>query len=526
MAGSTEAEEFWGIQYATALPPEGPVRRRGALVAGSGVTLAVLAGAASLTYGALAGGGPQPESRVPGDALVYAAVDLDPPAGEKVDLLRLASRFPDVDTSGEDLRRVLLRPALAAGGGDYDRDVAPWLGDRAGVALLPPQPGAVEPEGLLVLRSTDDAAAEEGLRRLREASAAELGWVVRDGWVLVARTQAAAESAAAAADRAPLEGDTEYAGDVARLDDDRVLTVWADLVEVARLGQSAQTPPVDPAAVDPAAPGLEAGLAAGGLEQLGLPPGGLALGRPEDAGRLALGAGAGPDAFEVEMRSIASAAAVPTARGDLLESAGQVPDDSTAVLAVAGHGELVGSEWERLRQDPAAAPWLDLVRDGAAGLGFALPEDLGTLLGQEAVLAVGPVGQGTPAVGLRTSGDAARVQELFARVADSLAGHGIQPAPTKRDTPDGAVLATTPLLADRLAARDGHLGDSERYQAAVPEVDDPYALGYVDLAGIIDGLAATEPEPVPAGLAPLESVGFAAHTDDGDQVARLRLGLR
>lgn len=423
----------------------------------------------------------------------------------------------------------------------YDRDVAPWLGDRAGVALLPPQPGAVQPEGLLVLRSTDDAAAEEGLRRVREASGAELGWVVRDGWALVARTQAAAESAAAAADRAPLGEDTEYAGDVARLDDDRVLTVWADLVEVARLGQSAQTAAadpaavdpaavgpaaVDPAAVDPAAPGLAAGLAAGGLEQLGLPPGGLALGRPEDAGRFALGAGAGPDAFEVEMRSIASAAAVPTARGDLVESAGQVPDDSSAVLAVAGHGELIGPEWERLRQDPAAAPWLDLARDGAAGLGFALPEDLGTLLGQEAVLAVGPVGQGTPAVGLRTSGHAARVQELFGRVADSLAGHGIQPAPMRRDTPDGAVLASTPLLADRLAARDGSLGDSERYQAAVPEVDDPYALGYVDLAGIIDGLAATEPEPVPAGLAPLESLGFAAHTDDGDQVARLRVGLR
>jgi hypothetical protein len=432
---------------------------------------------------------------------------------------------------------VLLRPALAAGGGDYDRDVAPWLGDRAGVALLPPQPGAAEPEGLLVLRSNDDAAAEEGLRRIQEASGAELGWVVRDGWALVAATQAAAESAAAAADRAPLEEDAGYAGDVARLDDDRVLTVWADLVEVTRLGQSAMATaaaaPPDPTAVDSAPPdptavdlALTAGLVSGGLDQMGLPPGGLVLGRPEDAGRFVLGAGAGPDAFEVEMRSIGSAAAVPTARADLLESAGQVPDDSAAVLAFAGYGELVGPEWERLRQDPAAASGLDMVRDGAAGLGFALPEDLGTLLGQEAVLAVGPVGQGTPAVGLRTAGEAARVQELFGRAVDALAGQGVQPAPTRRDTADAAVLATTPLLADRLAARDGSLGEAERFRAAVPEVDDPVALGYVDLAGIIDGLAATEPEPVPAGLAPLDSFGFAGHVDDGDQVLRFRLVVR
>ncbi|MDP9407604.1 MAG: hypothetical protein M3P95_07025, partial [Actinomycetota bacterium] len=120
MSSTGGAAEFWGIEYATVLPPGPPRWRRGVLAAVGGLGLVTALGAGSVAYAALSGGGPQPESQVPARVLAYAEVDLDPPAGEKVDLLRLVSRFPRVDGTGDDLRAALLRSPLAAAGADYD----------------------------------------------------------------------------------------------------------------------------------------------------------------------------------------------------------------------------------------------------------------------------------------------------------------------------------------------------------------------------------------------------------------------
>lgn len=343
--------------------------------------------------------------------------------------------------------------------------------------------------------------------------------MVREGWVLVAPTQPEAEALAASAQTASLEGDATYRGDVDRLEGDQVVTVWADLEEVTRLAQqqapghlAALDPAADPqAAPDPAAAGLVAG--------------GAALGRPEDAGRLVLGAGAGPDRFEVEIRSVGSRRPVPTPTGDLPALVGAVPDDSVAVAGFSGYGPLMASEWERARQDPTAAYWLDTVRDGVAELGFALPGDLATLLGRDTVVAVGPVGEAMPSVGVRTVGEPVPVRDLYTRISDALAGQAAAPGLVRRDTQDGAVLATTEGLADSLAAADGHLADDERFRTAVPEVDDPWAVAYVDLATLLDGLATAWGEPVPESVRPLESIGMTAHTDGEDVVLRLRVGV-
>jgi hypothetical protein len=98
----------------------------------------------------------------------WPTIDLDPSAGQKLAVLRLAQRFPSTsdDVSDADAVRDELLQELFADDPDidYERDVAPWVGDRAAVALVPV--AGEDPQPLVVLAHTDRAAAEAGLRRI------------------------------------------------------------------------------------------------------------------------------------------------------------------------------------------------------------------------------------------------------------------------------------------------------------------------------------------------------------------------
>jgi len=64
------------------------------LVVGVGVLVLALVG--GITYGlrALSRGGAQPEDALPAGAFAFAEIDLDPPAGQKLDAFRFLRRFP------------------------------------------------------------------------------------------------------------------------------------------------------------------------------------------------------------------------------------------------------------------------------------------------------------------------------------------------------------------------------------------------------------------------------------------------
>ena len=77
---------------------DGPSRRRltrGRIVVGAAAaSVLAIAGGAYVAYGALSGGGAQPETVVPAAAAAYAEVDLDPAASQKVAAFRFLHRFP------------------------------------------------------------------------------------------------------------------------------------------------------------------------------------------------------------------------------------------------------------------------------------------------------------------------------------------------------------------------------------------------------------------------------------------------
>jgi hypothetical protein len=200
-------------------------------------------GAAS-GVGASLGGG-SPEWLVPADAVAFAQVDLDPSAGQKVEALRFLARTavaPAVrdggggsgleDFSGPAVMAELVRGVLESSEAldevNFSRDVQPWLGGRAAVAFLGEDGGDIEME--IVVQVTDEERARSGLRGL--TGKVELderpGFVVRNGYAILARTQPIAEELSQDAARASLGGEAGYAEDMHGFDDG-VASAWVDL---------------------------------------------------------------------------------------------------------------------------------------------------------------------------------------------------------------------------------------------------------------------------------------------------------
>ncbi len=154
---------------------------------------------------ALFGGGGAPADRaaelVPADALLYVHASTDPGRAQDGRLLDLVGELG-----------LLADPVE-----DFERDVRPWLGDEAAVAVLP--------EGTLVLLAVGD---EAGAR----AFADRVGGSISDGFVTIGRR---------AADGRALAAFDDYQQAVEDLDDERSVDAWASRDAAELLGARATT---------------------------------------------------------------------------------------------------------------------------------------------------------------------------------------------------------------------------------------------------------------------------------------------
>ena len=134
------------------------------LIAGGLAVLAIAGIAAFL----LARGPSPPADRaarlVPADALVYVHVSTDAGRGEDERLLALLEKFPSYARLRERFENMIGQ----AGAFDFERDVRPWLGKEAGLALL--DSGGSAANVLLLLEVADEPKAQGQL--LRAAGAA------------------------------------------------------------------------------------------------------------------------------------------------------------------------------------------------------------------------------------------------------------------------------------------------------------------------------------------------------------------
>ncbi len=144
-----------------------PSRHRGRrLLAIVAVGLIVLAGsAAAAAFLLMRGSSEELLQLVPASSEVVATAYLDPSAGQKMNLLSLAHRFPALGND-QDLRRrvnTALDQALQDSGLTHE-DVLPWLGSEAAIVVdFGPNNDVVTTSALLA--SNDDDAAEAALEK-------------------------------------------------------------------------------------------------------------------------------------------------------------------------------------------------------------------------------------------------------------------------------------------------------------------------------------------------------------------------
>ncbi len=182
---------------------------------------------------------------VPRSALVYLHVSTDTGRAATSDALAVLRRFP----SFEKLQRSLVDGLRRFGRGtgvEYGRDIAPWIGEEAALALLPSASGTTAAEFVIGVRSRP--GAEGFLLRLGRPSGLVTykGMSVRlyggqaltfAGRFLIAGTLAAVRAGidAAADGREALAGSPRYVRARAGAPADRVADLWASGDGVSRV---------------------------------------------------------------------------------------------------------------------------------------------------------------------------------------------------------------------------------------------------------------------------------------------------
>ncbi|GAA4563534.1 DUF3352 domain-containing protein [Planotetraspora kaengkrachanensis] len=435
---------------------DAPAKRgRGWLIAAiSALFVLILGGGGVWAFSQLNGGGTQPQDVLPGNAIAYLRLDLDPAANQKVALLAIGRKFPGIrdSLSDDDPRKALFEaikgdsPDLAKV--DYAKDVEPWLGDRAGLAVLPPAGDGKDPDIAVAVQVKDEAAARDGIAKLGAED--EFGLAFRDGYAILAKTQAAADGYAKAA---TLAQNAEFGGDTAAVGEPGVMSFWMNLGKLAAMsGAEAQ------------------GLNASTLESIKDTRFAGALRFDDDYAELAaITRGGQPTQIDAQPVKIA-----------------ELPASTVGAVSLSGLGDGFAKQWPTIQQAAQANPdgqvFTKSLEQFQQLYGLSIPDDVVTLLGKSLTIALdqeGLDGQ-QPNVGAVLTTDPVKAQGIVTKLEGILAGSG---APLRLATKPGdgqLVVASSPEYADKLSTK-GTLGDSESFKLAVPEADKATYAMYVDL---------------------------------------------
>ena len=480
--------------------------KRGVLVAATALLVAGAGAGAVYAGTALGGGGTQPQDVLPEEAVGFVSLDLDPAAGQKIAAYRLAQKFPDSGVSAEeDFKDDLLRKLFAEQDEvDYDADIAPWLGDRAGVAFLAPDLEAPdEPVLVVAVQVTDRAKAEQGLTRLAEQSPEDepLHWAFspEEDYVLLSDDQATVDSAARS--EGNLSDNPRFVEGVEALEGDHIGFGWMDIAAVydAVPDESKQ----DVLAEQP-------DLAPQGLLVVGA--------RVEDDGVEVVGESVGVSLGDSpELRALSGGIWTQGETSGLIED---LPADSLGAVSITGLGDGLAELYRTLEDDMAAE--LESLQPALDEFGVRLPDDLPVVLGGELAVAVGGdfATDGGRVFAHVRSEDGARAADLVQRAIDS--APEVPPGLEVATVDDGYTITYDP---SGQGASSDRLGDSDLFRRTVPDAADSRVTYYADISRLVEQAgpdAFTEEER--RNVEPLKAAGYTATLDgEGNGTFRLRL---
>ena len=461
-----------------------------------GIVVVVLAAAIGAGAFLLLRGAPESVlDKVPASADVVFVAHLDPAASQKMNLFRMAEKFPGLG-SEEELRQRLndALDSVLADTGMTHADLA-WVGGEAGGYV---DVGAGTPSFAIMVATDDEAAASAAMQRMRDASHADYSTTTIDGievavpassdqpataivdGVAVIASDESAMRAVIATDTgaASIESDPVFQGVWDRMPEDNLGFVFVNVQQLLDLAN------LVPGAVE----GLQ-----GSVEQLAAAQG------------LGFAVTAGADGIALDAVTTTDPSKLTQAQRDGLaagdgpnETLALVPPDAYAVMAVQGVASgLETSVGQAAQLDPAAARMIaKLHLIGPKGLLGLLSGDLGVQVGPGSGLL--PVG-GTVLIGMN-DGEAAQAW-LDAHLLKTLGGvvPGLQSA-TKIEDYNGVKITYAGDLLSGVSFAYGVVNDTVVIGASVKSVEEAVDLAQngggivtdADYSAATDGLPGTE----------------------------------
>lgn len=458
----------------------------------------VLGGGAFAAYSWWNNEGGQPDEVLPASAVGYFRVDLNPTGQQKTALYNISKKFPELSKrigEGDDPRKSLFE-AIKSESKDlanvtYENDVEPWIGNRLGVAMLPPAEGKKEPQAAVALEITDKEKAETGFKKLF-AGEDDVKWAFSEAgdYAILSDTQDNANKFAAEGESNPLSKNKTYTDDMDAVGREGIMSFWVNTATITEVFGSG--------------------------EELK----GMGLANAQDAGRMA-----GALRFEsnyVELFGVARGVKMPfsanTAKGVKL---GELPDTTAAAISSAGLGPWIGTNWDKMLAEvnkvPDAKEQVDLfVQQAKQQFQLDIPADISTLLGDELTVALdeeglqdlvnGGIEEGKlPKVGLRSTTDAAKGKQVVDKVQQVLTSSGVPFKLGVASDDTSVVVAADQGYADKLV-KGGTLGDSEAFKAAISGSDVTGAM-YVDMDKLEKLYISEVPAEAKSWLQPIRAVG-------------------
>lgn len=437
------------------------------LIGGGALATAVAAGGIA-TAAVMSGGGAQPADVLPGNAAAYMEVDLDPAAGEKIAAVRF---FQGLDpemrerlTDGEWREWVWEQIESEYGAAediDFATDIEPWLGDRAGVAVIAPADLEDEEPVFAVALQVKDGDQALAFFDERAQTDEEFAYYLESDYLVFSESDTL-ETVRSAAAAGTLADNETFSSDLDDLGTKGIASFWADAGQLEGLGT---------AALNPAAPMIDASDGE----------------TPQVAGRMAATVRLTPDAIELHgvSRGVEGMSLPTETTAEALIT--ELPADTAAVIALENGAGMVQAAWDYYsEQNPEEVQRL---AEEASANGFTLPDDLKTILGESMVLSVGPgivdafssVGATEAAVpqlpvGYRVTTDTARLQQML---DENGVGAGVT---VVREDNGTLTVGTDQAYVAGLAEGTGDtLGSADLFTTALPGADDAQAIFYVDV---------------------------------------------
>lgn len=514
-------------------------RKRGVVIAGAAAGLLVVGGVAALAGSQmLGGGGTQPESVLPGDAIFFSKVDLDPGVAQKVGAFRLMDKVPQAKSALQsgDPKKAFVEWAKTTDPDlsdiDYATDIEPWLGDRAGIALLEPQGSATEPVVVMALAVKDEAKAREGIATLEAKTKDAVGKAKSAAGSMTSPSATSGTAAAATPTKAPGAGDESvqiykdgYLLVTSKKDEQRVRAA----LEQPSLAQNA-TFTGDMSALG------ETGVASGwvdGSKALKLNGGTSMPAAMEEIAGLS-----GRSAFALrfasdylELAQVNRGMTLKTQAAPLKDVT-NLPADTGAFYSFSGGSDYVGELWPLIKKFAAASGAGDIdaqLKEVEQQTGLVLPADVQTLLGKQFDVVVGQQDftklAGMPKVGVRMWTDTAKAQSILDKVTKLAAAQTGSPIPLVTKTVGEHLdVGLDDSYTSSLAG--GDLSSAPGLKTVLPELGSSVSALYVNL----DAYESQYLESVPADqrelVKALQSVGMTAQAiKDGEQHSTLRVSV-